>query len=96
MTWLVVWLALHPVAASCPAGHDLRTGVRRSGAYKCWPAPVAPRDWSVARQGQVTDWDGTWQRPERSVQPDGAIAGRVYCFGGATPRQDGQRVWCEL
>ena len=92
--WLAIWLALHPATAACPPGYDLRVGVRRSGAFECWPAPVAPRGWDWRRLGPVTDWDGTFGRPERSVQPSGVLKGRVYCPNGTTPRQDGHKVWC--
>lgn len=94
MLALVCWLLLHPTSASCPLGSDLRTGVRRDGRFECWPTPVAPRGWNAARLGPVTDWDGTYGRPERSVQPPWRGVGRVYCVGGATARQDGHRVWC--
>lgn len=80
MLWLVAYLLSHPVRASCLPGYDLRTGIRRSGAYECWPAPVAPPGWSP-RLGPIQDWDGTWLRPERSVQPDGVLTGRIWCLG---------------
>lgn len=63
-----------PQRARCPVGYDLRTGIRRSGSFQCWPQPVGPRD-----------WDGTWQRPERSVQPAGVVESRLYCTGGSRP-----------
>lgn len=79
MLLVVAYLFSHPVHARCPPGHDLRTGIRRSGHYECWPAPREPRGWSVSRQGPIRDWDGTWQRPERSVQPAGVLTGRIWC-----------------
>lgn len=63
-----------PSRATCPAGYDLRTGIRRSGDFQCWPHPVGD-----------PEWDGTWRRPDRSVQPDGVIRSRIYCTGGASP-----------
>src|SRR3954466_3197534 len=76
---VIAYLLLHPTAASCPPGYDLRTGIRRSGIHECWPAPVAPAGWSTSRLGPIKDWDGTWQRPERSVQPNGVLTGRIWC-----------------
>lgn len=29
------------------------------------------------------------------IKDDRSVRGRVYCTGGATPRQDGRSVWCE-
>ncbi len=66
-----------PTSARCPWDSDLRTGVRDDGRFICWPHPVGPPG--------VEDWDGTWQRPERSVQPTWRLGGRVYCTGGARP-----------
>jgi hypothetical protein len=75
-----------PTHASCPIGYDLRTGIRRTGDFECWPVPVGD-----------PDWDGTWQRPERSVQPDGVLEGRLYCTGGMQPLagDDGRTVGCQ-
>lgn len=58
----------------CPAGTDLRTGVRRDGRFECWPAPIGD-----------PEWDGTYDRPERSVQPVGVIPGRISCESGSQP-----------
>lgn len=77
-------MVTRPTRARCPAGYDLRTGVRPSGEFRCWPHPVGD-----------PEWDGTWMRPDRARQPDGAFGARVYCTGGATPRQDGTSVWCQ-
>jgi hypothetical protein len=75
-----------PSRARCPAGYDLRTGIRRDGRYQCWPHPVGD-----------PEWDGTWQRPERGTQPNGILEGRIYCTGGARPiaRDDGRTVGCQ-
>lgn len=94
MLWLVAWLLSRPTSAVCPPGHDLRVGVRRTGEFECWQTPVAPLGWDWRRLGPVTDWDGTYGRPERSVQPDDVKRGRVFCAGKTRPLQDGQRVWC--
>lgn len=80
---LVVVLALaiaaiamctHPSRANCPDGHDLRMGIRRSGDFECWSRPVGD-----------PDYDGTFGKPERSVQPGPVYRGRIYCTGGAQP-----------
>ncbi len=76
--------AARPTHARCPDGYDLRTGVRSTGRFDCWPHVVGD-----------PEWDGTWHRPELGVQPPGVIGGRVYCTGGSTPRQDGVNVWCQ-
>jgi len=75
---VIVWLlsrfiialaaVVHPTSARCPGDLDLRTGIRRDGRFECWPHPVGD-----------PEWDGTWQRPERSVQPAWHLDGRVYC-----------------
>ncbi len=77
-----------PDTATCPAGYDLRTGVRRTGWFECWPAVVGD-----------PDYDGTWGKPERGVQPPGILSSRVYCTGGSVPivvnqhTVGCQRVW---
>lgn len=76
MLWLVAYLLAHPISARCAPGYDLRTGIRRSGSYECWPHPVAPPGFI----GRIEDWDGTFGRPERSVQPQGVRAGRIWCL----------------
>lgn len=81
---LALAFALRPQRARCPPGRDLRVGIRRDGHFACWSHPVGD-----------PDQDGTWRRPERGVQRDDAIESRIYCTGGAVPRQDGIRVWCQ-
>jgi hypothetical protein len=63
-----------PSSASCPDGYDLRTGIRRTGWFECWPHVVGD-----------PDYDGTWQRPERGVQPPGILRSRIHCTGGSVP-----------
>jgi hypothetical protein len=76
---------LQPAAAQCPPGHGLRTGIRRSGLFECWPTPVGSMD-----------WDGTYGRPERSVQPDGVLESRIFCTGGSVPIVvDARTVGCQ-
>lgn len=71
---LAMCAVLRPHAARCPAGMDMRTGIRDDGSYQCWPHPVGD-----------PEWDGTWQRPERSVQAAWVLEGRVYCTGTDRP-----------
>lgn len=74
-----------PHAARCPAGRDLRTGIRRDGAFECWSAVRGS-----------PEWDGTWERPERGVQDDDAVASRIYCTVGAVPIVvDNRTVGCQ-
>jgi hypothetical protein len=73
------------VTASCPVGYDLRTGIRRSGHFECWPTPIGD-----------PDYDGTWQRPERSVQSDGVLESRIFCTSGQQPIiVDARTVGCQ-
>lgn len=77
---LLCWsMVARPMTAACGEGHDLRTGIRRSGVFQCWPHPVAPAGWNARRFGRIEDWDGTFGRPARSVQPAGVITGRIWC-----------------
>lgn len=71
-----------PSTRNCPTHHDLRTGVRERGAYECWPTPsIAPGQ----TLEQYLDNDGTFGRPERSVQSARILRGLVYCTGGSRP-----------
>lgn len=83
---LAISSVCRPSRARCPAGYDLRTGIRRSGHFECWPSPDGD-----------PDYDGTWQRPERSVQREDVLTGRIYCTGGAQPiaGDDGSTVGCQ-
>lgn len=87
---------IRPHRAQCPQGRDLRLGVRRDGRFACWSAPLAPRGWDAARRGPITEWDGTYGRPDLSVQRDDALDGRVYCWPGTVPivELDGRTVRC--
>lgn len=79
---------VRPTHARCPWDLDLRTGVRPDGRFTCWPHPSGPRG--------VEDWDGTWERPERSHQPSWRLGGRVFCTGGSRPIVvDYQTVGCQ-
>lgn len=73
-----------PTSAQCPDGMDLRTGIRQDGHFECWPHPVGD-----------PEWDGTWQRPERSVQAAWVLEGRIYCSRNTRPVvDDWHRVGC--
>lgn len=74
---------LRPDHARCPSDWDLRTGVQRDGSFTCWPHPVGD-----------PEWDGTWQREERSVQASWVLEGRVYCAGRTPVVEDWQKVGC--
>lgn len=99
---LLCWSAVaRPTRAECAPGWDLRTGIRRNGCFTCWQHPVAPRGWDAGRFGPIADWDGTFGRPERSVQPAGVLEGRIWCGTGAIPivvlawrDRDARRVGC--
>ncbi len=71
---LAIAAITRPPRAACPAGYDLRTGIRRDGRFECWPAVVGD-----------PAWDGTWGRPERGRQPPGIVAARIYCRAPAVP-----------
>lgn len=82
---IMVGCVLRPRAARCPESFDLRTGVRADGRFECWPRPSGP-----------LDYDGTWGKPDRSVQPEGVIGGRIWCKGGTRPVVvDARAVGCQ-
>lgn len=66
----------------CPPGWYL-DGVRPSGMFACRPVLGHPED----------DLLDAVRR--RVIADDRVIKGRIYCTGGATPRQDGGSVWCQ-
>lgn len=72
-----------PTSLQCPPRYDLRTGVRRSGEFECWPNVVGN-----------PDYDGTWGRPERGVQPPGIIVLKVWCRASERPVIFEERVRC--
>jgi hypothetical protein len=77
---------VRPHAARCPAGRDLRTGIRRDGRFECWSAP----------RGSVV-YDGTFGHPDRSVQRDDAVEARIVCTGGSVPIVvDAVTVGCQM
>ena len=77
----------------CPEGSDLRTGIRRDGRFECWPRPVAPPGWR-ASDGPIEEWDGTWERPERSLQPATIARFQLICRQGQPVVLDWQSVGC--
>jgi hypothetical protein len=75
---------VRPRHAACPERHDLRTGIRRSGHFECWPAVVGD-----------PEADGTWGHPERGTQPPGIVTGRIYCAPQTVPVvRDQREVLC--
>lgn len=92
--WAVVVVSLvlamagpctRPTRARCPAMHDLRTGVRVSGRFECWPSPVGD-----------PLYDGAGGFPERSTQNGLILRGQIYCTGGAHPIVvDSRTVGCQ-
>ena len=66
----------------CPPGWYL-DGVRPNGVFACRPVLGHPED----------DLLDAVRR--RVIADDRALAGRIYCTGGGTPRQDGESVWCQ-
>jgi len=73
-----------PQRARCPEGYDLRAGVRRTGAASCWAHPVGD-----------PEWDGTWQRPERSIQPPGRVELQIFCFDSQPVVVDDRTIACK-
>lgn len=71
---IAIAFVVRPQRARCPDRHDLRTGIRRSGAFECWPAVRGD-----------PEYDGTWGKPERGIQPPGIVAGQIYCRAPAIP-----------
>lgn len=86
---LALAFALRPTHARCPAGTDLRVGVRVDGYFECWPAPVGDAVFERGAGAREPRW------VDHSTQLEDWIASRIYCTGGATPRQDGLSVWCQ-
>ncbi len=71
---MAVCAIVKPTKARCPPGHDLRTGIRRSGHFECWPNPIGN-----------AEGDGIMGRPDRSVQPPWTINARIHCTSGQLP-----------
>ncbi len=81
MSPLLWWLAsaalrlycavMRPRALECPRGFWLPTGIRPSGDFAC--APLVTGD--PAR-------DGAGGSRDDSVQPEGELAGAIYCVSG--------------
>lgn len=85
-TVLVLCLAMatQPRRASCPVGWYVN-GIRPTGSFECRPIPIGN-----------PDYDGTWGKPDRSIERPGAILGRLYCTGGTHPIVRNERtVGCQ-
>lgn len=74
--------AMHPTSWRAPRGWYVN-GVRPTGRFEMRPVLGDPeRDLEDARQ-------------RINIDDERALEGRIYCTGGATPRQDGSSVWCQ-
>lgn len=84
MAWagLALCWALRPTEWRAPGGWFVN-GVRPSGEFEARPWLGRPQD----------DLDDAHAR--REIADDRVLVGRVWCTGGATPRQDGTKVWCQ-
>ncbi len=58
-------------------------GVRPDGRYEMRPVLGRPED------------DLADAAARREIRDDRRIVGLIWCWRPTTPRQDGQRVWCE-
>lgn len=72
---------VRPQHARCPEHHDLRMGIRRSGEFQCWATPSGP-----------VEYDGTWERRDRSKQSGAILTGRLWCTNGTSPIVVNERV----
>lgn len=80
----VLAMLVTPARATCPSGHYVN-GIRPSGAFSCLPTPVGD-----------PEYDGTYGKPDRSVQPPGELESRIYCTGGTHPVvRDHRTVGCQ-
>lgn len=75
------WIA-RPAHIHVPRGWYVN-GVAPDGLFELRPVLGRPED----------DIDDA--RARRDIRDDRAVLGRLYCTGGATPRQDGTSVWCQ-
>ncbi len=66
----------------CPPGWYVN-GVSPEGRYRCRPVLGRPQD-------DVAD-----AKARREIRDDREVADYTVCTGGATPRHDGRRVWCQ-
>jgi hypothetical protein len=81
---LSVGVFARPHRARCPERWH-NNGIRPSGFFVCTRNPIGD-----------PDWDGTWQRPDRSVVPAGFLVGIIYCTGGMRPIVvDDRTVGCQ-
>jgi len=81
---VLLWCCVHrPTRMSC-LDKWMHDGVRTDGSFVCRPVPIGD-----------PDYDGTWQRPDRSTQPPGEIRARIYCSGACPIVIDGRTVGCQ-
>lgn len=72
---LVICAAMvcHPQRARCPVSWYVN-GIRPSGRFECLRVP-----------GGDPEYDGTWGRPNRSIDYPGSIEGQLHCTNGMHP-----------
>lgn len=75
-------LAIKCERATCRSGWYVN-GVNPLGIYRCRPVLGDP-------EHDIED-----ARARRSFSDDREEVGYLYCTGGATPRHNGTRVWCD-
>lgn len=81
---LLAWsFALRPHRYRAPSGWYVN-GVSPAGAFELRRVLGNP----------ARDLDDAHARRDWSAE-DHPIAGQIYCTGGATPRHDGESVWCQ-
>lgn len=80
--WVV---ATSPTRTECPKGWWIPEGVRASGSFTCKRSPVGD---------DYRDAGGILR--DRSVMPEGSLAGHVWCEPPARPviANDGRTVLC--
>lgn len=75
-------MVARPTRARCPAGWYVN-GVQPSGSFECRPVLGKPENDLLDAVRRVV------------IDDERRLGGRLYCTGGATPRQDGRSVWCQ-
>lgn len=70
---LCIAMCKQPRAARCPSGWFVH-GIRPSGYFECLRVP-----------GGDPEYDGTWGRPDRSIDRLGFLRSRIYCTNGTHP-----------
>ncbi len=71
---LAIAAIVRPDHATAPRGWWLDTGIRSDGSFRVHRVPIGTDERDTL--GIVID---------RSIVPEGELAGRIYCHGGAMP-----------